>query len=300
MISIISLVLALVSTIILTRYFSVNDFGVYTIIFVIVSFLAQISNLGLEYSVPKFIASTSDNIEQEIYCSTAVIIRIGSILLISLLAWIGIPLIKLLLAPSLLSDFFFYVLLLFALESFKSLLIAILQGRFHFSKIGIINLFAGFSNLGLVIVVCTLNCSLSFLILGRIILTLFACILSLLYTPIKIPFLFRRNTFKELMKFGYPLQINQILGFIYYRIDTVLVAIFLGPVNIAIYEVARKIPDSLRSIYDPFSSVYFPFISKHYSSEDHTQASKLMNNSIRFVTFVTLLGVVISVLFGVL
>jgi O-antigen/teichoic acid export membrane protein len=106
------------------------------------------------------------------------------------------------------------------------------------------------------------------------------------------------DAFKELMKFGYPLQINDVLGFIYSRIDTVAVAIFLGPVDIATYEVARKIPDYLRNLYEPFRSVYYPVISKRYSLEERHQASAFMNDSVRFVSFVTLLGVVIATLFG--
>ena len=45
-------------------------------------------------------------------------------------------------------------------------------------------------------------------------------------------------------------------------------------------------------------SVYYPVISKHYSLEEKHQAVEFMNDLIRFVAFVTLLGVVITTLFG--
>ena len=51
-------------------------------------------------------------------------------------------------------------------------------------------------------------------------------------------------------------------------------------------------------MYDPFRSVYYPVISKRYFLEEKHQAVEFMNDSIRFVAFVTLLGVVITTLFG--
>ena len=104
--------------------------------------------------------------------------------------------------------------------------------------------------------------------------------------------------FKELIKFGSPLQVNDILTFFFQRIDSVVVAAFLGPADLALYEVARKIPDNLRGLYNPFISVYFPFISKRYDLDSREHASDLLNDAVRFVAFVTLLGTAIAILFG--
>ncbi|MBC7876529.1 MAG: flippase [Anaerolineales bacterium] len=297
-VSIFIMLLGLTGTILITRHFLAEEFGIYTLVMVFASFLSQISTFGLELSVSKFIAGAKDELSRQHFFSTAVIIRIVSILITSLLAWYGSPLIKTLFGQSLLPGFILYVPMLFAVESLRSLLRATLQGSFSFSKIGIADSFASSIYLILVIIIISINGDFTLLILARILSSFLACIFAFVSIPIRKYISFQMGAFKELMKFGYPLQINDILGFIYSRIDTIAVAVFFGPVDIATYEVARKIPDYLRNLYEPFKSVYYPVISKRYSLDEPHQAAAFMNDSIRFVAFVTLLGVVITTLFG--
>lgn len=297
-VSIFTMVLGLTGTIIITRHFSAEDFGVYTLLLVFASFLSQISTFGLELSVPKFIAGANDGLSGEYFFSTAVVIRISTILVTSLLAWYGSPLLKTVFGQSLLPGFILYVPLLFAVESFRALLKATLQGSLLFSKMGIVDSIASSMYLVLVILVYVINGDIALLILARVFSSFLACIFAFVSIPIRKRISFHVDAFKELMKFGYPLQLNDVLGFIYSRIDTVAVAVFLGPVDIATYEVARKIPDYLRNLYEPFKSVYYPFVSKRYSLDGRHQAGTFMNSSIRFVAFVTLLGAVIATLFG--
>jgi O-antigen/teichoic acid export membrane protein len=292
------MVLGLAGTIIITRHFSVEDFGVFTLFNVFVSFLNQASTLELELSVPKFMAGAKDENSRERFFGTAVVIRIVSIVLTGLLAWFGSPLLKTLFGQSLLPGFLLYVPLFYTVESFRTLLRAVLQGNLLFSKMGITDSIQASIKFILVIIVSKLNGNITLLILGSVLSSFLACIFALVSIPIRKRISFEMDVFKELIKFGYPLQINDILGFIYSRIDTIAVAVFLGPVDIATYEVARKIPDYLQNLYNPFKSVYYPIFSKHYSLEERDQAVALMNDSIRFVAFVTLLGVVITTLFG--
>lgn len=298
MVSILTMVLGLTGTIIITRHFSAEDFGAYTLVLVLASFLSQISTFGLELGLSKFIAGSKDEVGKKDFFSTAVFIRISTILLTGLLAWYGEPLLKILFGQSLLPGFVFYVPLLFAAESFRGLLRAALQGNLLFSKIGFADSLASVSNFILVIVVYVINADITFLILGRVFSSFLACATLFISIPIKKRISFHWDTFKELMRFGYPLQINDILGFIFSRVDTVAIAIFMGPIDIATYEVARKIPDYLRNLYEPFKSVYYPFVSKQYALNGREQAGTFMNDSIRFVAFVTLLGTVIATLFG--
>ena len=297
-VGVLTMVLGLAGTIIITRHFSIQDFGVFTLFLVLTSFLNQASTFDLELSVPKFMAGAKDEISREHFFGTAIVIRIGLIVLTSLLAWFGSPLVKTLFGQSLLPGFLLYVPLFYTVESFRTLLRAVLQGNLLFSKMAITDSIQSSINFILVILVSRLNGNITLLILARVLSSSLACIFALVFIPIRKRISFQIDVFKDLIKFGYPLQINDILGFIYNRIDTVAVAVFLGPVDIATYEVARKIPDYLRNLYDPFKSVYYPIISKHYSLDEKQQAVEFMNDSIRFVAFVTLLGVAITTLFG--
>jgi O-antigen/teichoic acid export membrane protein len=296
--NIFSMVLGLAGTVIITRHYSAEEFGVYTLVLVIASFLNQISTFGLELSVSKFIAGAKDELNSERFFSTAVIIRIISILLTGLLAWYGRPLLNILFSQSLAPGFIIYVPLLFAVESFRALLRAILQGKFLFLKMGIADSIASSVYLIFVVLVYVINGDITLLILARAFSSFLACVYAFVSVPIRKRIVFHVDAFKELMGFGYPLQINNIMTFIYSRIDTIAVAMFLGPAEIATYEVARKIPDYLRVFYEPFRSVYYPLVSKRYALDDSQQASAFVNDSIRFVAFVTLLGAAIATLFG--
>jgi O-antigen/teichoic acid export membrane protein len=296
--SVFSMVLGLTGTVIVVRHYSAEEFGVYTLVLVITSFLSQISNFGLELSVSKFIAGAKNDFYREYFFSAAVIIRMGSILITGLLAYFGSPLLKILFGQSLLSGFILYVPLLFAVESFRALLKATLQGSFLFIKMGIADISAGFIYLILVILIYLIKGDITLLILAKVFSSFVTCIFSFVSIPIRKRMSFQMDAFKELIKFGYPLQINSIMTFVYSRIDTIAVAMFLGPAEVAAYEVARKIPDYLRVFYEPFKSVYYPLISKRYALDDPQQASGLVNDSIRFVAFVTLLGAAIATLFG--
>jgi O-antigen/teichoic acid export membrane protein len=136
------------------------------------------------------------------------------------------------------------------------------------------------------------------LVLAKVFSSFTACIFAYLSIPLKKRFSLRAVYFKDLIRFGFPLQINDILGFINSRVDTLVVAALLGSAGIAFYEVARKIPDNLRLLYEPFRQVYYPFLAKWYVLDDKRQADRLVNDSMRFVAFFTLFGAAITVLFS--
>ena len=295
----VTMALGLAGTIILTRHLSTEDYGFYVFILVLVSFIDQISTLGLEMSIQKFIAGAKDESTKEQFFSTGVIMRVAAILLASLVAWFGRPLLEMLFGKSLLPSLLIYLPLIYALDSFQSYLQSVLQGCFRFSAVGMINLITSVVYfIILLALVYGVNGNVTWILLAKAFTSLIAIILAFVLIPIKKKFSFQPQVFKELIKFGSPLQVNDILTFFFQRIDSVVVAAFLGPADLALYEVARKIPDNLRGLYNPFISVYFPFISKRYDLDSREHASDLLNDAVRFVAFVTLLGTAIAILFG--
>ena len=297
--SLINSALGLVGTIIIARYLAPQEYGILILISVLVSFLSQVSTFGLETAVPWFIAGAEQESSKERYFGTAVMLRIITIIVTSLIAWFGGPWLRLLFGQSLLPQYFVFVPFLFALDSFKALLRSTLQGYLLFFRMGITDSIISFTKLILyVILIYVIHTPLYGFLLAGAFSTILACLYAILSIPIRKKIAIQVEALKELVRFGYPLQVNDLLHFIYSRIDTVAVAAFLGPAEIALYEVARKIPDNLRTLYDPFSSVYYPFIAKRYQLKGRKDASVFLNDAVRFVAFVTLFGTAIAVLFG--
>jgi O-antigen/teichoic acid export membrane protein len=109
---------------------------------------------------------------------------------------------------------------------------------------------------------------------------------------------FSREVLKDMLTFGFPLQLQFVMFFLFTRLDTVVIGSLLGPSGVAYYEVARKFPDSLFQLFDVFNSVYFPMSSRMYATESRESARRLINNSIRLLSFLTVFATLGAVLFG--
>jgi O-antigen/teichoic acid export membrane protein len=77
-----------------------------------------------------------------------------------------------------------------------------------------------------------------------------------------------------------------------------LIGGLLGPVEIALYEIARKIPESLEMLFEAFRQVYFPFISKLFAEDKLEKATRMIQTSLRLVTFAGMFGTIIAFIFG--
>ena len=180
--TLISMVLGLFGTIIVTRHFSTEDFGVFTLILVFVSFLNQISTLGMEFTISKFISGSNDEAMQETFLGTAIVIRSGAILSAILFSWLGRSLLTQLFGNSLLPSFFLYVPLLFALDSFGAFLISVLQGCLLFKKMGISNtMSSALYVVFLLVIIYILDGNITWLIFAKAASSLILCIFAYIF-----------------------------------------------------------------------------------------------------------------------
>jgi O-antigen/teichoic acid export membrane protein len=101
-----------------------------------------------------------------------------------------------------------------------------------------------------------------------------------------------------MLRFGLPLYANYILDFIFNQAGTFIIGALLGPAQIAFFEYARKIPDSLEMLYGAFRQVYFPFLSKLFGDGKKKEASGMLNHSVRLIAFFGVLGTLIAYFFG--
>lgn len=88
------------------------------------------------------------------------------------------------------------------------------------------------------------------------------------------------------------------MDFFYSRIDTLIIAAMFSTADIAYYEVARKIPQSLQGLFGSFQMAYYPSLSRLYSRNEHVAAESLLKNSLRITAFGSLCVACIAFLFG--
>ena len=291
--------MGLVSVMLVTRYLPPEEYGAFVLLQVVVVFLAEITSLGLTVSVPKFIACTESKRDKRTLVNTVICFRILTALAVSLLVLIARRLLILLYDSPLLLSLIIYLPVLLTLESLGKLLKSIFEGFFLFNRIGIVDFAAGSLNLlFIVLFVVFLDQGLSGLVYAKLISMAVSYTFAYFSNPIERKLEFDYTVLKDVLAFGLPLQLQYILGFLFLRVDTLMLGALLGPAGIAYYEVARKIPESLVRLYDAFRAVYFPSIANLFARGKHHQATKMLNHSTRWLSFLTISGALIALLLG--
>lgn len=104
---------------------------------------------------------------------------------------------------------------------------------------------------------------------------------------------FSFNFLKESLSYGYKAHMSNIISFLNYRADILLIAFFLTPAAVGIYNVAIQIAERLWILSGPVATVLFPRIS---STEKEVQNSltAIVSRNVLF------LSIIVGVLFYLL
>jgi len=286
------------SLMVAVRYIPKEQFGIFVLLQVISFFFMIIGGLPLDgIAVTRLIASSEDKKKIEI-TNTALTYRFLTALIMTLLILPCKPLILLIVKYEQLSQLFIYVPLLFLFSTFYDFLQKILQGFHKYGKMAVVQVMNGSLKILLIIlflIVFRMG------VLGLIYAFLLSFAIAILFQyfaiPVKKKFNFNPAVFSEIFKFGFPLGLNNILTFIYKKVDRFMLGAMMNPTGVAYYEIASKIPENSRRMYQSFQSVFFPHMSELFSKNENTDAEKVLNNSLRFVAFLTLFGALVATLF---
>jgi len=292
-------VFGLVGFILTSRWLTKDELGAFVILQLIAGFIVGISSLGVELSLTKFLADNKDPLKQQEIINTVVTFRLLMILLFSGAALLLQDTLFGLFGQTVYTSIITYIPFLVFFESIFRLIDSVFGGVFDFKWIGISTVVLSIVSLVLIIVLVGWQ---DLGLVGRIWARLGGLIISILLavsmTKIKVRFRINLQLLWAILKFSFPLFLNYILSFVFMRADTFIIGGFLGPAEIAVYEIARKIPESLESLYDAFRKVYFPYLSDLFSQKDHAGASKVLNHSLRLISVAGVFGVLVAFLFG--
>ena len=293
------MVMGLLGMILAVRYLPIEDYGAFVLLVVIVGFLVELSSFGLDLAIPKFLAGMDDPDDVRRLVNSVVVFRIILILMISLLAILVSDWLELLFGASLFLDLVVYIpILVLALGTYK-LMYAIMQGFFQFRLMGFLDFLSSLLNFVLVIgLVVALDQGVMGLIFAKIVAHALSVIIAYIAMPVRKRLELDFTVLRRMIVFGLPLQVNYILTFAFLRMDTLIIATLLGPAQIAYYEIARKIPEHIVMVYDAFRTVYYPFIARFYAQGDRVNVARMINQSIRWLSLLAVLGALITLVFA--
>ena len=296
---VITMFLGLALVVASTRKFSADAYGSYLLLYLISNLLLQLTSLGFDSAIPRFLAISETAHQKELLVNTFLTLRLIAFGLMSLIALVLAPLLFKLFGVEQQSTALIFVVMMFFLGGFTSTMQSILQGFMLFKQIAIWDILSSLLNLLLLFFFILLPISGSMvLVWSYSVAYLIAGVYMFVVIPVKKYLLFEFTLVRDIIKFGFPLQLNDMLSFFYSRIDTFMIAAMLPAADIAYFAVARKIPESLSALFDSFNTVFFPWFSRLYSTNEHENAELLLRNALRLATFISLCLAGIVLLFG--
>jgi len=275
-----------------------EDLGVCFLIFAIVGLVEVIGSLGLRPSAAKFVAGASSDRERQVIINNLLTFKLLIILSLSLLAIVSKPVVLHFFPSKMLSLLFIYVPVLFCIQSADLMLESIMQGFQLYKKMASIRVLASALNFLMVLLfLLVMRLGVEGFILATIFSLSFAALLRYWMIPVQKSLAFDRNTLRRLIKFGLPLQGNDILTFVSQRLDILILGAMVTPAAVAYLGIARRIPEVLLRLSNSLYSVYFPFTSDLFGRGQQAQVEEILNRVLRLTSFVTMFGALVVVLF---
>jgi len=113
----------------------------------------------------------------------------------------------------------------------------------------------------------------------------------------------RRSWLKESLNYGKKIYLSNLVNFINYRIDRLLIISFLNPFQLGLYSVASNLAEKIWMIPDAISTVLFPKVSSK-NKNDASNITKVISSvtvglALLFSTLMIFIGSwIINTLFG--
>jgi O-antigen/teichoic acid export membrane protein len=262
--------------------------------------LIIVVGLGLDLTLVKFISAETNHNKRAEEFSTILLLRVTLSLLVGILVyWFGHLVLPLL--NDNLHNYIAYLAVLCILSSLKELFFRLFQGLYLFTQYGVVSVVSACIKFSLILgvsIVSTLGLDqLLFLEIAA----LFACLaLQCFVLPFETlkPFRMSISTFRRVVRFGFPLYLNNIVRVVQSKGNIFIMAALLDPGSIGLFEVARKIPEGFQRFYGSFTAVYFPSISRMFSEKRVNEAQRLMNSCLTVLSMGSIFLALVSLVFG--
>ncbi len=254
---------------------------------------------GLQVSIPKLIGSAGDEEKGELSSSLLTFSLLNSIAvsLITLIVWGIFYLLATIrsdvLTASLLLTYFWIVPFLFIVGLLRDVLLASLSGFQVFGKRAM--------GVGIASVLQVIFSVIVLLVLkGKIVSLSFAYIISYLLTvillwwslPTGCSFHLDISQVTSAVKFSWVLWINTILNYLVQRFDTVVLLFLTGsPVQVAVYEMAKRLCHIASRMLNSLLLPYLPKISELFATKQDKNAERFFIQSHNIIAILSFTGI---------
>lgn len=282
------------------HYLSLEEYGLWSLCFVVMSFLA-LSSMGLETTYIKYVAqfhATGEINRRNRLLSTGLIITTGFAISVLILIWITMPyLISFLgieraLAPTA-SFIFIGTGFIFMLDITLNCFARALDGYQYLALTSKIRFWSSCVELALIVPLLFLGYGIFGLMTSFFIRYLIVIAINMLYAYKLIPGLkirlhyFDKPSLQLLLSYGGKMQILSIVGIVLSTLDRIIITSFLGLAATGLYEIGRKIPNKGARIPTEISGAIMPALSHLQGNNDMAAARSLFITGSRYMAMLS-------------
>jgi O-antigen/teichoic acid export membrane protein len=294
----VSIVALLVETMVAARLLSTDSFGIFALLVVVVNFLIMAVDFGCKTAVTQMLAS-SDPGQQQAIASNALVFRIVVLVAVSLIVWLARGASLLLDQSGSLLKYSVYIPAMLVAASLDELLTAALQGLHAYHHVAVAQLVRSvLRSLLSIVMLVRLNLGLPALFYSWIISYTASTAYQYLVLPLPKRLRWHRPLLGTMLRFGLPLQGDRFLWSVSGPVAVALLSRFLGASAVAFYNVASRIPNALQGLAQTYIDVYFPTMTDLLTKGKKEQACRMLDHSLRLLSFGLGLVALVAVLFG--
>jgi O-antigen/teichoic acid export membrane protein len=299
--------IGIITSIILARVLGPAGKGIYTLIILIPMVMLKLGSLGIEAANVYFTGSKKYEIKDIVSNSLFSAIFIGLILILLFSGISHFSIFQNFLNLNQINPLFLWlVVLTIPFSLLFGFLINIFLGREEIIKYNKLNIFRSILQLIAIIV---------FLIILKK--GIFGAVLSYAFTVViatlliiflirkiaKIKFCLNKSLLKDQTKYGLKAYFGNLAQFLNYRLDMLLIAVFLAPAAVGFYSISVGIAERLWMLPGAIATVLFPRVSSIKDIEANNLTSRVARHTFFIIFIVSLILAflakpLIKILFG--
>lgn len=282
------------------HYLSLEEYGLWSLCFVVMSFLA-LSSMGLEGTYIKYVAefdAKGQTDRTNRLLSTGLIVTTCFAVIILISMWVSMPYLLALLkiAPHLVEKASFVFMgtgLIFMLDITLNCFARALDGYQYLALTAKIRFWSSCIELAIIVPLLMYGYGIYGLMIAFFVRYLIVIVVNIFFAYKLIPDLkiragyFELPSLKLLLHYGGRMQILSIIGILLSTIDRLIITSFLGLAANGLYEIGRKIPNKGARIPTEISGAVMPAISHLQGSNDIESARHIFLLGSRYMAMLS-------------
>lgn len=299
--------LQIITLAVIGRFFGAEGTGIYTLALLLPTMLATFLNIGIGSANVYYIGSNQVGAAQAWSATKKIntFIIIAGLLLGSLIVHFG----KEKWFSGVSTNLLWFSLFFFPLVLITGMISSFFQALQEFKRFNVVLLLQPLLNLILIVVLIVFNVENIYLVFSCYFISLIVTQL-IAYINLK-PLISNSllkpsdNYIRRLISYGYKAHLSDILAFLNYRSDIILISYFLGAASVGIYSVAISLVEKLWLFSQGISTVLLPRLSQLHDSDDKRNiitpmiARGVLWLTLFFAIILALIGsIIIKLLFG--